>query len=142
MNVRDVSRLLFVVAFNLTSLAHTVLAPLSQESLDLQATHMLTGYVYRLTDNEVDVPDGKDSTYTAKMLVHNSEKGGFVQNDIVKFTFSRAKTRVSGWTGSPGQSVVIKPHKTVRVWLSQDARGNLSLLEPNGWQYTDYAGNP
>ena len=142
MNVRDVSRLLFVFALTLTCFAHAVLAPLSQESLDLQSTHMLTGYVYRVTDREVDVFGGKDSFYAATMIVHDSEKGGFVQNNIVKFTFKRVKTRVSGWAGPTGQSVVIKPHKTVRVWLNQDEHGNLSLLEPNGWQYADYASKP
>ncbi len=139
MNVRAVSRLLFVATFALTGFAHTALPPLSQESLDLQSTHMLTGYVYFLSDYEVDAPGGKDSLYAARMIVHDSEKGGFVRNNIVQFAFRRVKTRVSGWTGPTGQSVVIKPHKAVRVWLSQDAQGNLHLLEPNGWLYDDYA---
>jgi hypothetical protein len=143
MNVRYASRLLFVAALTLTCFAHTALAPLSQESLDLQSTHVLTGYVYLLTDHEIEAPGGKDSFYIARMIVHDSEKGRFVQNNIVQFTFKRLKTRVPGWSGATtGQSLAIKPHKTVRVWLNQDAQGNLSLLEPNGWQYAEYASKP
>ena len=142
MNVRAVSRLLFVVAFTLTCVASAALPPLSQESLDLQSSHILTGYVYLVTDYEIAAPGGRDSFYTAKMLVHRSEKGGFVQGNIVKFSFKRVKTRASGWAGPTGQFAVIKPHKTVQVWLSQDAQGNLHLLEPNGWLYSDYASKP
>src|SRR5688572_7273420 len=104
MDVRAVSRFLFVSTCIFTFTAFSALPPLSADELNLRASHVLTGYVYRVEDFEVDVSRGKDSvykdtSYTAKMIVNSSEKGGFRQTNVVRFSFWRLKTRPSGWTG-------------------------------------------
>lgn len=128
------------VLISYTSLANAALPNLSEQELSLQASHVLTGYIYHVNEYpEVTRKDGKDKIYSAKMLVYNSEKGGFGRNNVIRFFFWKALTRNNGWVGPIGQSTVVDPHKTVRVWLRQDIDGHLHLLEPNGWKIVTYA---
>jgi len=131
---------LFVLVLTINYPLQAVIPPLSKEELRLQSSHVLTGYVFQVQEKIEMSGNYTDVFYTAKMIVHDSEQGDFKQKNVIQFSFWRALSRPSGWIGRTGQYAKIGDSKTVRVWLGQKEDGRLYLLEPNGWEYVDYAG--
>lgn len=122
--------------------AQAMVPPENTEKLGLRASHIVRGYVVRVEEKIETLGHRKNNFYGVSMIVYDSEKGGFVKNNVVHFTFWRALSRSSEPAGSTGQTEIIKEHKTIKVWLGHDQNGRLFLLDPKGWIADDYANNP
>jgi hypothetical protein len=103
------------------------------------STHVFVGYVYSVRNHEEDRAEGKDTVYTAKMIIKDVEKGSsFEPDNIVTFMFWKVKKRKDGYNGDMGQSEILKAHTQARVYVSKTDSGQLRLLNPMGWEKVSY----
>jgi hypothetical protein len=112
------------------------------------AQYIVVGRVREITTEEVTVDWGTDHHYTAIVDVNTMEKGTLPLSPTAEGPPAAAIPQIAvhywqygdrplGWSGDAGQGARLVTSTTVRLFLWQDAQGQLNLLTPNGWDYVD-----
>jgi hypothetical protein len=132
--IKKSSSLITLLFFCCIGTVHALIAPLSKDVLQEKAHQILVGKIIAITQKEETRPYGIDLVYTVKMSVDSIEKGEHPATNTIAFTYWKSKKRFKGWAGNFGQNSNIKPNSIIRVYLSKTPEGELTLLEPNGWE--------
>ena len=118
----------------LTSPAVAELPPLSQEQLEQQASHIVTGRVVEVysTQRQKDSPEFVDTLYAIELAVDGVTKGeGIKDGQQIFIRTWKASRRPRGWAGPGGQSMIPRRHQNVTAYLS-NKDGGYNVLIPNG----------
>lgn len=132
----------------MTAPAMAAVPPMRADDRAADAQHIVVGCIREITTEEVTVDWGTDHHYTAIVDVNTVEKGTLPLSPTAESPpaatipqivvhYWQYGDRPLDWSGNAGQGTRLVTGTTVRLFLWQDAQGQLNLLTPNGWGYVD-----
>lgn len=130
-------RHILLLLFLLTTPIWAALRPQSPEELTQRADEVLIGEVLSIKSSTVRVSRGRDTVYRIELRVDKAEKGSHTAGKVVKLECRKTLRRPVGWAGPQGQNEIPEKGQIIKAYLSKSPKGDLKLLEPNGWSPSD-----
>ncbi|MBT9315963.1 hypothetical protein [Leptothoe spongobia] len=130
--------------------AQAALPPQANTELRDNSLFVVTGAIQQVSTEEVPIDIGSNHQYHAVVTVETVEKAAISPNTAPLISFPlpdvlpapasqidvyywQSGQRPTGWAGPSGQYRSLKSKTTVRLFLTVE-QGQLTLLEPNGWE--------